>query len=258
MKNNTAVRDIYSFLCTIAPLELQMDFDNSGFLIGRGDSSVDRILLSLDLTAEVIEEAIEHKAELIVTHHPVLFHPVKSVTDGDPELAKLLQLIENRIAVISMHTNLDIAQDGVNDVLLGLFGLKAESALDEDGCGRIGELGQSVTMKEFLPKCKELLQTNGLRYYDAGRKVKRIAVMGGSGGESITRAAKLGCDTYLTADIKYHQFLLAKELSINLIDGDHFCTENPIILCLAERLRVQFPDIQVFVSERHHQTACFF
>jgi len=249
--------DIFANLCELAPLECQMEFDNSGFQLGRPDSVVRRVLLSLDITGEVAEEAREKDVQLIVTHHPLLFHPVRSVTDMDPIQKIALMLIENGIALISMHTNLDVARGGVNDALLSLFGLQAHSCLDEDGCGRIGEFPDALDLSAFLEKCRSLLKTDGLRYYDAGRPVRRLAVMGGSGGDSLDRAASLGCDTYLTADVKYHQFLLAKELGINLIDGDHFCTENPIVPALAERLRSAFPSVAFMISERHMQTIRF-
>lgn len=253
----TTVAEIFEYLCELAPLELQASFDNAGFLVGRGSARVDCVLLSLDVTQNVIREAVEKKAQLIVSHHPLFLEPRKNVTDIDPDGEKLLQLAENRLAVISMHTNLDIAQGGVNDVLLGLFGAKPEGVLDEDGCGRTGWLAESCTMQEFLPRCKALLKTDGLRYHDAGRPVRHLAVMGGSGGGSIERAFALGCDTYLTADIKYHQFLLARELGINLIDGDHFCTENPVMSALSEKLSAKFPGLQILEAESHAQTACF-
>ena len=113
-------------------------------------------------------------------------------------------------------------------------------------------------MEEFLPFCKEKLHTNGLRYYDAGCAVKKLAVLGGSGGSSLVEAWRAGCDTYLTADVKYGVFLQARELGINLIDGDHFCTENPVIPVLAERLREAFPQTEFILSDRHGQTARFF
>ena len=112
-------------------------------------------------------------------------------------------------------------------------------------------------MAHFLLFCKAALRTNGLRYYDAGRPVERLAVMGGAGGSSLERAYELGCDTYLTSDIKYDQFLTARELGINLIDGDHFCTENPVIYALHERLNLAFPCVGLRVSQRHDQTAQF-
>lgn len=254
----TKVRDIYAYLCELAPLSLQMDYDNAGFLIGRGDAEVTRLLLSLDVTGEVVEEAVRQGAELIVSHHPVIFHAVKSVTDDNWETEKLLKLIENHIAVISMHTNLDIANGGVNDVLLSLFGAKTEGAIDNEGCGRFGTLPAPVPLAEFLPLCKAALNISGLRYYDAGRPVSRLAVMGGSGGDCVERVFAMGCDTYVTADIKYHEFLAARELGLNLIDGDHFCTENPVITDLACKLRDRFPELNCLISAHHNQTARFF
>lgn len=251
------VSDIFSCLCELAPLELQYPNDNSGFLLGRAEAEVRRVLLSLDVTTGVINEAEARGAELIVSHHPVLFDPRKSITDRDYVGDLMLRLAEKRIAVISMHTNLDIAEGGVNDVLLALLGARAEGALDEDGCGRTGWLTEACSLQHFLPFCKERLKTAGLRYYDAGRPVHHLAVMGGSGGSSLERAAALGCDTYLTADIKYHQFLLAKELGMNLIDGDHFCTEAPVMPVLAEKLTAAFPEVEFILSETHRQTDSF-
>ena len=253
----TKVSDIFSFLCGLAPLELQLEFDNAGFLVGHASAEVSRVLLSLDVTDEVIEEAIDCGAQLIVSHHPVIFDARKALTDEDVGGARLLRLAENGIAVISMHTNLDIAAGGVNDVLLALFDASPEGPLDEDGCGRTGFLQKEMEMSAFLALCKERLHTCGLRYYDAGLPVRHLAVMGGAGGDSVERAYALGCDTYLTSDIKYHQFLLAKDLGINLIDGDHFCTEAPVMLALAAKLSVAFPEVDFFQSLRHGQTVRF-
>lgn len=248
----TTGKDIFNNLCALAPLTLQLDFDNSGFLFGREAAAVTKVLLALDVTTDVVYEAIEQQAELIISHHPLIFSPLKSVTDE-----KLLKLARHQIGVISMHTNLDIAQGGVNDVLMTALGAEIISALDEDGCGRVGTLEKPMTMGEFLPFCKSVLKTAGLRYYDSGREVSKLAVMGGSGGGSLETAHRLGCDTYLTADLKYHQFLEARELGINLIDGDHFCTENLILSALAQRLRIAFPETEFFLSKRHHQIVRF-
>lgn len=244
--------EIYDYLKELAPLELQMDFDNSGFQLGRLDAEVNRALLALDVTEEVVGEAIELGAQLIISHHPLIFSKLRSIMD-----TKLLRLAENRIAVISMHTNLDIAAGGVNDVLITLLGARADGPLDPDNCGRVGELPEAQQFDSFLRFCKTALDSKGLRYYDAGRPVKRLAVMGGSGGDYIGCAVEKGCDTYVTADIKYHQFLEAKELGINLIDGDHFCTENPVIPSLCEKLRHEFPDVCFTVSASHGQVISF-
>ena len=249
----TKCGDVFSFLCELAPTELQMDFDNAGFLIGRKDAEVSKVLVALDVTEAVVEEAIEKGVQLIVSHHPVIFHSLKSITDE-----KLLKLVENRIAVISMHTNLDIADGGVNDVLLSLLGAKREDVLDEENCGRIGSLPEELSMTDFLRLCKERLHTNGLRYYNASRPVRRIAVLGGAGAGEIRSAACKGCDTYVTSDIKYHEFQLAAELGINLIDGDHFGTEDPMIPVLCEKLAKRFPVVSFQVSEVHKALIAFY
>jgi dinuclear metal center YbgI/SA1388 family protein len=248
----STVKDIFDKLCELAPLELQMDFDNAGFLFGRENAKVTKALLSLDVTTEVIDEASALSAELIISHHPLIFRPIKSVTDE-----KLLRLGERKIAVISMHTNLDIAPGGVNDVLMAALGAKVSGGLDSSNCGRFGVLPEPMSMAEFLPYCKQILNTKGLRYYDSGRPVYNLAVMGGAGGDSIHDALAHGCDTYLTADIKYHEFLEAKELGINLIDGDHFCTENLVIPVLAKKLSATFNDVEFTVSDVHKQVISF-
>jgi len=252
------VSDIFEKLCELAPLELQESFDNAGFLIGHAAAPVRTALLSLDVTEDVIIEAEEIGAELIVSHHPVIWENVKSVTDDTVEMARVLRLIESRIAVISMHTNLDIAIGGVNDVLISLLGARNEGTFEEAKCGRMGQFLSPLPMQDFLSLCKNKLQTNGLRYYDAGRPVCKLAVMGGSGGGNLIDAFRSGCDTYLTADVKYSVFLLARELGMNLIDGDHFCTENPVISALAKKLQACFPEVNFVISSRHKQTAQFY
>lgn len=248
----TKVREIYDALCRIAPPALQLSFDNAGFLVGHADAEVKTVLLSLDITGEVIDEGGEIGAQLIVSHHPVIFHPLRSVT-SEGEGALVLRLIESRIAAICMHTNLDIAEGGVNDMLLEKLGAVCEGALDEDGCGRVGQLKEPMPLPDFLSFCKDRLHVNALRYVDAGKAVKRLAVMGGAGGEAMHCALARGCDTYVTADVKYHQFLNAAELGLNLIDADHFCTENPVMPILAEKLRGAFPEVEFRLSTRHRQ-----
>ncbi len=251
------VQEIFNKLCEYAPLELQMGFDNSGFLIGRGERLVERALLSLDITLPVIREAETMGANLIISHHPLIFRALKELRPNGPG-EKTLLLAEKGISAICMHTNLDIAKDGVNDVLIRLLGAETEEALDADGCGRVGTLPEEMPLSAFLARCKDLLQAKGLRYVDGGRPVRRIAVMGGSGGDAFSEALEKGCDTYVTSDVKYHSFLDAAELGLNLIDADHFCTENPVIPVLANRLSAAFPDVEFAVSEVHHQVISFF
>jgi len=170
-----------------------------------------------------------------------------------------------------MHTNLDAARGGVNDALAiaaGIAGDGRETALlNEDGFlpngeafsyGRVGSLKSSCSLPEYMATLKNSLGANGLRYHDAGRDVFKVAVEGGSGGSALQHAIDKGCDTFITADIKYDVFLEAKELGINLIDGDHYCTENLVTKVLFDKLREGFPSVKVSVSTAHRQTAQFF
>lgn len=251
------LEEIFSFLCRVAPLELQMEFDNSGLLIGRRSAEIQRALLALDITDAVIDEAIEENAQLIVSHHPIIFQKLRCVSDDNRD-DRILRMAEHGIAAICMHTNLDIVDGGVNEVLIRLLGASCDETLDAFGCGRIGSLPEPKTMEAFLKSCKDRLKANGLRYYDAGREVKRLAVLGGAGGDSLYDAFEKGCDTYVTSDIKYHQFLDAARLGINLIDADHFCTEDPVIPVLADKLRAEFTDICFAISSRHRALISFY
>lgn len=263
----TTVKDIFDCLNKLAPVELKMDFDNVGILVGSEKSPVTKCLVALDITDEVIDEAIAIGANLIVSHHPVIFNELKSVLAEDLTGGKLIKLIKNDISAICMHTNLDIAEGGVNDALMSAIGGTVSGYLepcgtDADGnkvgCGRVGELPDAIDFNKFLAVCKNALSVNGLRYHNAGLPVKKLAVMGGSGGSCIALAKACGCDTYVTSDIKYNGFLDAKELGINLIDADHFCTENVIVPVLQEKLNAEFPEISFSISEMHKQTAQFF
>lgn len=260
------VSDVFAFLDKHAPVSTKMDFDNVGLLAGFSKNEVTNILVTLDITDDVIKEALEKKAELVVSHHP-LFFGLKSVTDSDRTGRKLVTLLNNGVSAICMHTNLDAAVDGVNDALLKAMGLQNMGLLSVGGTtangivygtSRIGELETPITTKEFLTRVKDALKANGLRYHDAGRKVKRIGVVGGSGGSELRAAVNNGCDTLLTADIKYDVFLEAKEEGINLIDADHFCTENVVCPVLKEWLSTEFKSLKVEVSTMHSQTAQFF
>ena len=254
----TTVNDILSMLASRAPVENKLDFDNVGLLVGRSDRQVGRVLAALDITDDVIREAADLHADLIVSHHP-LFFELKSVTDGTWTGERVLSLAENRIAAICMHTNLDAARGGVNDALLAAVGCTYTEEFDPaTGIGRIGVRQTPTELAAFLAEIKASLHGAGLRYHDAGRPVYKVAVCGGSGGGEIELAHAAGCDTYVTADIKYDPFLEAKHLGINLIDADHFCTENVVVPILKEWIEASFPDVEVLISAVHGQTAQFF
>lgn len=261
------VAEIFEYLNKLAPVSLKMDFDNVGLLVGDAAQSVSKCLVSLDITDEVIDEAACFGADLIVSHHPIIFGAVKSVTADDLVGRKIIELVRNNISAICMHTNLDIAEGGVNDALMAALEIYPQRWLEPCGinehgnavgCGRIGMLDHPMQFESFLKLCKTALKANGLRYHYAGRPVKKLAVMGGAGGSSLMDAVSAGCDTYVTSDIKYNSFLDAKELGINLIDADHFCTENVIVPVLADKLAAAFTDVEFAISSVHVQTARFF
>ena len=266
----TTVNDILSQLNEIAPMEMKMDFDNIGLLVGRTNAETSRILISLDITHDVISEAHEIGAKLIISHHPI-FYSLKNITDTDITGLKVIRLIENGISAICMHTNLDAAMRGTSYALAkaaGLVGddsefmLLAQEGFLGDGTafsyGRSGYLQSAKTLSEYLPELKSALKTNGIRYYDCGKDVYHVAVVSGSGGDYLEKAMHRGCDTLLTADIKYDVFLEAKELGMNIIDGDHFCTENLVTENLAMMLRPALPSTDITVSSVHAQTVKFF
>jgi len=261
------VNDILVFVESLAPMYMKMDWDNCGLLCGRKDRPVKKILVALDPFASVIQEAMEEKADLIVTHHPLIFGEEVKAVNTDTETGRcLLTLIENGIAAINAHTNLDMAPGGVNDVLarkLALVNIRVADPSGTDAEGRewglirMGEVPEQP-LEAFLNRVKTMLGCEGLRYVNGGRPVRRVCVGGGSCGGFITEAAKLGCDTFVTADVKYNQFRTAYELGVNLIDAGHFHTENPTMPIVAQQLRAAFPEVEVVFSEKHHDVMRFY
>ena len=247
------VMDVYRFLDEKAPFNTQMSFDNAGFLVGRGDKEVRTILVALDITEAVVEEAAQVGAELIVSHHPVIFIPARHVTDQDSAGRKLLALLEHNIAAICAHTNLDIAPGGVNDALAQALGLEQIGPFSEDGLGRTGVISGAPSAEAFAAQVKERLGANGVRFVDGGRPVRKVAVGGGACGDMVSTAVACGCDTFVTSDVKYHEFQDAEALGLNLIDAGHYPTENVVCPVLADWLQKGFPGLRVYLSYRHHE-----
>lgn len=235
-----------------APRQLAESWDNVGHLVGDPDREVRRILISLDITERVVQEAADGGFDLIVSHHPVMnctWHPVQTLRTDDRQGRILTKLTENRISAICMHTNLDAAAGGVNEVLAQKLGLSDLKMLTEEKIGRIGTLKCEIPLVEFTHSVIELLGCNGLRYVDAGRPVHRVAVGGGACGCYIPQAIAAGCDTFVTSDLKYNDFLDTEGL--NLIDAGHFPTENVVCPALRDRLAEAFPAVDVLCSTSH-------
>lgn len=255
----TTVGMVYNFLQEKAPFELQEGFDNAGFLVGREGVALTKILVSLDVTEQVVQDAVEQGAQLIVAHHPVIFGGVKSVTDQTVTGRVLLSLVENGIAAICAHTNLDAVEGGVNDALalrLGLTDIGQLKQLGVDGQGRpygIGRVGlvPEQHLYDFAMSVKRLLGANGIRLVDGGKLVHTVAVGGGACADLMEDALAQGCDTFVTSDVKYHQFLEARALGLNLVDAGHFPTEDVICPVLHNWLAKRFPHVSVSISQRH-------
>ena len=257
------VREIYGALDRWAPFSIQMDFDNAGFLVGRGERETGKVLVSLDITLPVVQEAARLGAGLIVSHHPVIFQPVRQLTDDDPTGAVLLALAEEGIAAICAHTNLDAAAGGVNDCLARALELTQVEQLHQDGIlsdgspygiGRVGQARRpGLPAGEYAAFVKEKLGAASVRWADAGRPVSRVAVGGGSCGSMLEDALAAGCDTFVTADVKYDVFLRARALGLNLLDAGHYATEAVVCPALVRFLSERFPGLEVVLSQAHKE-----
>lgn len=257
------VKQIYQYMDQLAPFAIQMSFDNAGFLVGRGEAEVTHILVALDITEAVVEEAVALGCQLIVAHHPVIFHPAKTITDETVNGRVLLALTEHKIAAICAHTNLDAAQGGVNCCLARRLELGEIDQLHADGVdgeGRpygIGRVGVAhrvgLSAKEYASFVKEKLGAASVRFVDNGAPVFKVAVGGGSCGSMLADAVTAGCDTFVTSDVKYDQYLEAKAMGINLMDAGHYATENVVCAPLTQRLAERFPELQVTLSACHRE-----
>ena len=240
----TTVQQVYEVMQRLAPPELAEHWDNPGLLVDCG-GNVRRVLVTLDITPEVVEEAAAKQCTIIVAHHPVIFDPLKKLGPQDVPF----QLVRAGISAICMHTNLDAADGGVNDVLAEKLGLTQLSPLTEEKIGRIGTLKCEIPLVEFTRFVIESLGCNGLRYTDCGKPVHRVAVGGGACGDYIPQAIAAGCDTFVTSDLRYHDFL--DTTALNLIDAGHFPTENVICVPLADYLQKVFPAATVIKTTAH-------
>ena len=262
----TTVADILNFVETLAPRAMKMDWDNVGLLCGSRSTPVTKILVALDPFEHVCAEAAQWGAELIVTHHPMIFRPLQNVTDETAIGRGLMTLIRNGISAVNAHTNLDQAPGGVNDVLARKLALVKVEVLNPCGTTEQGEHWGLLRMGEvpeqpldaFLNRVKTLLGCEGLRYVDGGKPVRRVCVGGGSCADGMHEAVEAGCDTFVTADVKYNQFWDARDLGLNLIDAGHFHTENPVVSVLAEKIAAAFPGVEVRISESHRDCMKFF
>jgi len=231
----------------IAPRALALSFDNLGLLIQPDHDEISRVLVALDCTTAVASEARELGADLVLTHHPLFFHPIQRLSYDDPATAAACMLLRHGIGLFAAHTNLDAAQGGVNDTLCDLFGVEGATPFN-DGVGRVGALAEPETLGRLARRAERILNA-GVRFVgDENALVRRVAVVGGGGGGDVLPAAQAGADVLLTGEVKHSDALDALALRLGLIVAGHYETERVVLEPLICRLQNDDFDVQYTLS----------
>lgn len=228
------------------------EWDNPGLQVGHMDQEVHHVLTALDATEAVIHEAIQLKADMIVTHHPLIFKPIQNVTDMTRNGRRILSLAENGIALFCAHTNMDKADNGTNAILTEWMMLQNVQNLDHDDVIlRLGMLPQPMTVRDLALKLKTLLSAESVRLVSQNpdESVQTVAVCSGGGAKEAEEAFLQGASVFITGDVVYHQAELVYSMGKHLIDAGHFSTEVPIAHKIQNVLHDNFPDLSVEVSK---------
>ncbi len=235
-------KKIINIMEEIAPSHIAESWDNVGLLLGDEDRQINRILVALEVTDDIVLEAINESVDLIITHHPIFFGTIKSLTTNNSLGRKIHKLIEHKISVYTAHTNLDIAVGGTSDLLANVLELKGIGGLspvsENNYLGRVGYLKQSISLMTLANNLSNILETKLIKVVgDIEKQISKVGLCTGSGMDFVNDAIKMNCDVYITGDIKYHQAQIAKEDGMCLIDVGHFASEVFSIKPLAKRLR---------------------
>jgi dinuclear metal center YbgI/SA1388 family protein len=246
---------ITTFLEQLAPLNLAEDWDNVGLLVGRRNHNVAKLMTCLTVTPDSAAEAVEAKADLIVTHHPMPFVATRRLTDDTTVGRILLDLIASHVAVYSLHTAFDSAQQGVNERLAAGLGLRGVAPLvsrpEGLGSGRWGWLSEPTTLRELAGRLKKFLSIERLQMVgQPEQSVRTVAVGCGAADELLDAARQNGCDAMVIGEARFHACLEAQASGIALLLPGHFASERFAVVCLADVLARQFPDVQVWASRR--------
>jgi len=260
----TTVAEIADDLGQLAPISLAEDWDNVGLLVGNRAADVSSVMTCLTLTANVADEAIARNAQLIISHHPVLFRAVQRLTAETVEGRMLLNLIAAGVSVYSPHTGFDSASDGINQQLADLLELSnigvlrpiennADGLVNDEhpiGAGRFGDLAAPTTLAEFIDRVKACLDISDLQFIgDKSDSIERVGIACGAAAEFLRDAADHGCQVLLTGEARFHACLEAQARGIALVLPGHYATERPAIEQLAKHLGLQFPELTVWASE---------
>lgn len=245
-----SVGQLYKILNEKIPPSLSCEWDNDGLMCCPDpDVPVRGVLLALDITERMMERAIKENCNVILSHHPLVFRPVKALNTEEGTPRKLIKLVKNEISAISFHTRLDALTGGVNDVLANLIGLENSMPFGEgaEKMGRVGDFPTSA-LEEFAAHVKKKLGSPFVLYC-GNRTVKRVAVLGGNGDDDISAAKAAGADTYVSGRLGYHPLSAAIEDGINLIEAGHFYTENPVLPFLASLVKNADPTIPTIITD---------
>lgn len=245
------VLELYAFLDEKIPPSLSCEWDNDGLMCCPvPDAPVGKVLVALDITAAVVRQAIEGGYDVIVSHHPLIFSPLRTVEPGDHVARKVIDLLRANVAAMSFHTRLDAVKGGVNDVLAEALGLENVEVFGDNGetIGRVGTLKEPITLAVFAALVKQATGADAVQVSDAGRPVYRVAVLGGSGSDDVRAAKKAGADTYLSGELKHNYLTDAPECGMNLVAAGHFYTENPVCARIREWVLDADANIQVDIT----------
>ncbi len=240
------VKELYKVFEERIPKELREEWDNDG-LMCCPDSlrEVNRVFVSLDVTEEIIDYAIERGFDLIVSHHPLIFKPINAINDDGHVGRKLIKLISSGISVFSFHTRADKVFGGVNDLFSDRIGLSDAVPFGEGLMGRVGDIDEEMTLEDFAFKVKEALGADSVAYADGYNAVKRVAILGGDGKSYVKDAIAAGADTYISGNIGYNMMEEAAEMGINLIEAGHYFTERAVTELFTDIITREDPDIYV-------------
>lgn len=241
--------EVLTILNNVAPFDTAEQWDNVGLMVGDPASEVTSIVVALDPSFDVINCAIEQKADCIITHHPLFFTPVRCMNLRESTAKKVSVLMKSDMSLVSMHTNLDMACGGVADVLADRLGLRD---IQNRGALRTGTVGGGPSLSMWAGA----LPFGDIRIVDAGRTVRNVCVCPGSGMDYWRDAHDMGSDTFVTGDVKYHAALDAKEAGLNVIDLGHHGTEEIIVKPLTEKLQQELPEVYIRAYESRDVFTC--
>lgn len=254
------LKEIIDFMDKFCPPELAFDGDNVGLIVGSEDKEVEKILITLDVDEKVVGEAVRLGADAIISHHPLMFHSIKRLTQTSPQERTLMSLVKNDISLFSSHTNLDCVRGGLNDFLAKKLGIENTRVIEpvatingvEHGFGRVGEVPKGTILCDILKKCTEALNADFVKYVgDPEKEIKTVAVNCGGGADEIGICIEEKIDLFITGDVKYNPARDCYDNNMSLIDAGHYETEHIVCELLKDILSKEFSDISFEISKEN-------